>query len=404
MSRKYDGAHNSAELSANSEPLSERTLDSTRAALRFFRYLLLCILVLILAVIVIVNRENINMDSMRRLFAKIDIGVSKTVEQDGTQISLSYEEDVRVASFKDGLAHLTPSELTVLDNQGTVFMSAPTGFGCPELLTGERYIVCYDRGGSKLLVTNSFAVVFEQEMPENILYVTLSDENYLAVITKGGGYKNSLYVYNASFEQVFVWHSNERYLLNAAVSPDKKTVALICYNIKDGGDTPELVGIHLDEEKIAWQTVLADLPLDICYKSAGNIALLYGDKLEYYSNKGKAGRSYPFEKNYLQAYSFTSEHTVLLLSGSKLGESTLYSINERGRESAVFEIGEHIVDIDVRGNRVALLSEENKKVYSLSSKRIVYEQPIHSGVQSICFAGKNCLLDIYNTYCIYNEI
>lgn len=404
MSRKYEGTHNSVEPSAQSEQISEQSIHSARAALRFFRYLLLCVLVLVLAITVILNRDNINMDSLRRLFAKIDIGVSATGEQDGTQISLPFEEDVRVASFKDGLAHLTPSELTVLDNQGTVFMSAPTGFGCPELLTGDRYIVCYDRGGTKLLVTNSFAVVFEQTMPENIAYVTMSDQNYLAVITTGGGYKNSLYVYNASFEQVFVWHSNERYLLSADVSPDKKTVALTCYNVKDGGNTPELVGIHLDEEQIAWNTELGSLPLALRYKSAGNIALLYSDRLEFYSGKGKAGRSYVFEKNYLQAFSFTGDHTVLLLSGSKRGDSTLYSINDRGKESALFEVGAHIIDMDVRSGKVALLSEEGKQVYSLASKRVTYREQTQAGVQSICFAGKNCLLDIFSTYCVYNKI
>ena len=404
MSRKYNASHDYIEEEAHSEQLSEKALNSTRAVLRFFRYLLLCVLVLALALIAVVNRDNINMDNLRRLFAKIDIGVSASSEQSGTQINLSYEEDVRVSSFKDGLAHLTPSELTVLDNQGTVFLTAKTGFGSPELLTGNRYIVCYDRGGTKLLVTNSFAVVFEKTMSENIFSVSLSDENYLAVITTGNGYKNSLYVYNDAFEEVFVWHSNERYLLSAAVSPDNKTVALVCYNVKDGGKTSELVGIHLDEEQIAWQTELSGLPLDMTYKSAGNIALLFSDRLEFFSAKGESGKSYAFPKNYLQAFSFDSDHTVLLLSGSKRGESTLYSINERGKESAVYEVGAPVLKIDVRENRVVLLDEESVRVYSLASKRIISQREAEAGVQSVSFAGKNCLLDIYGTYCVYIEI
>lgn len=404
MKNKYDACHDYIEEEAQCQQLSAKTLDSTRALLRFFRYLLLCILVLWLALTVILNRDNINMDNLRRLFAKIDIGVSTSKEQDGTQIELTYEEDVRVASFKDGLAHLTPSELTVLDNQGTVFLKAQTGFGCPDLLTSNRYIVCYDRGGNKILVTNSFAVVFEKKMPEKISYVTMSDQNYLAVITSGNGYKNSLYVYDASFEEVFVWHSNERYLLSAAVSPDKKTVALTCYNVKGGKNTPEVVGIHLDEEQIAWETALTGLPMDLCYKSGDNIALLYSDRLEFLNGKGKSGRTYTFEKNFLQGFVFDSEHTVLLLSGSKRGESTLYSINDRGKESAVYEVGLCVSGLDVRENRVALLDEENICVYSLASKRVIAERKAPAGVQSVSFAGKNCLLDIYGTYCVYNEI
>lgn len=404
MKNKYDASHDYVEEEAQCQQLSAKALDSTRALLRFFRYLLLCILVLWLSLTVILNRDNINMDNLRRLFAKIDIGVSSAKEEDGTQIELTYEEDVRVASFKDGLAHLTPSELTVLDNQGTVFLKAQTGFGSPDLLTSDRYIVCYDRGGNKILVTNSFAVVFEKKMPEKISYVTMSEQNYLAVITTGSGYKNSLYVYDSSFEEVFVWHSNERYLLSAAVSPDKKTVALTCYNVKEGNNTPELVGIHLDEEQIAWETQLTGLPLDVCYKSGDNIALLYSDHLEFLNGKGKSERTYTFEKNFLQGFVFDSEHTVLLLSGSKRGDSTLYSINDRGKESAVYEVGSCVLGLDVRENRVALLDGENVCVYSLASKRVIDERKAPPGVQSVSFAGKNCLLDIYGTYCVYNEI
>lgn len=404
MAKDYEPAHDYTEPEAETKTLDDRFVGRSKTALRFFRYLLLCILVLILAITVIANRDSINMDNLRRMFAKIDIGISSGEDVDGQQIEFPFESDATVTSFKDGLAYLTPSKLTIMDNLGTVFMSTQTGYATPELITTDRYTVAYDRGGTGLLVTNSFAVVFEKTMPEKISYVTVSEENFLSVITTGGGYKNSLYVYNASFEEIYVWHSNDRYLLNAAVSPDRKTVALTCYNIKDGAAFAELVGIRLDEEEIAWSAKLEHLPLDMCYKSNSLIALLFDDHLAFYNQKGEAGKIYSFEKNFLQGFFLDRDHTLLVLSSGKLGASTLYEINNRGKAISEFAPGAQITSMDVKANRVALLTDAETYVYSLISEKVTYSKETNNNVQAVTFGGKNCLLDIYSTYCVYNEI
>ncbi len=385
------------------KPISKRFIGRSRLALRFFRYFMLCLLVLILAIIIIVNRDSINMDNLRRMWAKIDISLSVRGDVDGQRTELEYDEDVSVASFKDGLAHLTPSHLTVMDNIGTVFMSTDTGFVSPQLLTDSRYVVAYDRGGNRLIVTNSFTVVFEKEMKEKIASVFLSENHYLCVITAGGGYKNSLYVYDASFEEIYVWHSNDRYLLSAAVSPDKKTVALTCYNTK-GDNFAELVVIYLDREEIAWSSAIKDVPLSLCYKSSSHIALMYSDSIVFYNGKGEEGKSYTFEQNFLSSFYMDADHTVILLSTGKRGDATLYSINDRGAVLSKYDVGGAVDTMCVKEDRVAMLTAERTLIYSLTGKKVIYEQDSQEGVQTICFGGKNCLLDIYNTHCVYNEI
>ena len=404
MARTYEPGHDYVEPEAQESVLGDGFLGKTKFVLRFSRYLLLCVFVLSIAITIMVNRDSINMDNLRRLFAKIDVGISSDDAVDGKQIEFAFEEDAAVSSFKDGLAYLTPSQLTIMDNLGTVFMSTETGFSNPELLTSPRYTVAYDRGGNDLLVTNSFAVVFEKKLPEKILYATLSEDQYLSVITAGGRYKNSLYVYNASFEEIYVWHSNDRYLLNAAVSPDRKTVALVCYNVVEAETTAELVGVHLNEETISWSVPLAELPLDMCYKSNNLIALLYDDRLDFVDGKGEAEHTYQFEKNFLQAFSLEQDHTLLVLSGGKLGDGTLYEINNRGKSVCEFVPGGRIRSMDVRGNSVALLSDGKEQIFSVSTKRVTYEKAADSNIRAIAFGGKKCLLDIYSTYCVYNEI
>ncbi|MBR5783274.1 MAG: hypothetical protein IKY33_03505 [Clostridia bacterium] len=398
MKSDYEARHDLPDEPAESGTLDEEFVGKSRSTLRFSRYLLLCILVLVLAITLMTNSDSINLDNFRRMWHKLDFGPESAVS------SPAFAADSMAVSYKDGVAILTPSVLRILDNAGREFMNVTTGFTSPALLTDNRYTVAYDRSGTKLIVTNSFSVVAEKNMPETISYVTVSEDHYLSVITSGNGYKNSLYVYNDDFEEIFVWHSNDRYLLNACVSPDEKTVSAVCYNIKDGADTPEFVGIHLDEEQISWSVTLEGLPLDMCYKSASNIALLHSDHVDFYSGNGKLSNTYVFEKNFLQAYVLDADRTLLVLSGSKRGESTLYSVSDRGKASVIAELTDTVQRIDENGGRAALLGEKSIQIVSLMSNRVLYERAGDSAIQDICFAGKNTLLDIYSTYCVYNEL
>lgn len=397
--KDYKAQHEIPDEPAESSALNEQFVEKSGGALRFTRYVLLCILVLILALVLMTHRDSINLDNLQRMWAKLDFS-----QNESETAGISYDNDGMAATFKDGVAILSPSVLEILNNTGEQFMTVKTGFGNPALLTNDRYVVAYDRGGTHLLVTNSFSVVFDKTMNENITLVTVSEDNYLTVITSGGGYKNNLYVYNDSFEEVYAWHSNERYLLSGEVSPDEKSVAVICYNISGGTTAAEMVGIRLDKEEISWTAALEDLPLDMCYKSASSVALLYDDRLEFFASNGEKQNTYAFEKNFLQAYHMDADRTVICLSGSKRGESTVYSISNRGKVSSRFEMESAVHDMAVCDGRLALLDEANLTVYSLLSERQIYQQSAESSVNSICFAGKNTLLNIYNTYCVYNVI
>lgn len=388
------------------EEVGEKFVNRSKFTLRFTRYLLVCLLVLLLVITLLANRDSINMDNLRRLMAKIDIGISHQDDVDGTSIEFEYDEDSVVSAFKDGLAYLSPSELTIMDNLGTEFMSAKTGFTSPRLVSGKRYCVAYDEGGNHLIVTNSFAVVFDTKLSEPIVSVAMNDSGYLAVITSGATYKNTLHVYDNSFKEIFSWQSTDRYLLRSAWSPDSKMLALICYNIKDSANLPELVCIKLGVDEIYWSATLENgLPLDLSFKSNSTIALIQNDRLLFYNVKGKQTGSYEYESNFLQQASLVpDDYTVLVLSGSKQGNSTVYIVNNRGKKVSEYALDESVTQMDVKGERIGLLTAQNTYLYSVTSKKVIWQKANDGNVLKVCFGGRNCILDIYNTCAVYNEI
>ena len=134
--------------------------EKVKSGLRFARFLLLLIMVLAALVLLFANKDKINSDNFKRLFAKIDIGMSSAEQSDNSIIGFDYDANSVIGVYKDGIARVTSDSLSIIDNIGTQFQNVLTGFNSPALITTDKYVLTYDRGGNKLIVTNSFAVLY----------------------------------------------------------------------------------------------------------------------------------------------------------------------------------------------------------------------------------------------------
>ena len=388
------------------QPMDEQFLRRSKFALRFSRYLLLMALAIVLIGLVIANRDNINMDNFRRLMAKIDLGISDGSSRTGESIEFDYDEDGKIAPFKDGLVYLTPSKLTIMDNRGTRFFSVNTGFTAPEVLTTDRFVVTYDRGGNRILVTNSFAVVFEKTTDHPILSVSMNKKGYLAVITQSDRYKNTLLVFDHNFEEVFTWNSTDRYLLSAEISPDNQSVALSCYNTSGETAQAELVCVRTDQEEIYWSVPLEEgLPLKIAYKSAGDLAVLQANSLSFYNAKGEKKNTFTPENAFIQQFDLSQErYSVLAVSDSRRGACTLCIVDNNGKQTQAVKLTECIDYMSVCDGQIALLGEQKTYVCSADSSKILYEKENAGSVKRVCLSGKNNLFDIYASKAVYTDI
>ena len=157
--------------------------EKLKTGLRFTRvFLLLCAAVFAL-IVLFVNRDKLNGDNLRRLAAKVDIGLSSSQSKDEAVIDYDYSSSSVVGLYKDGVARVTGESLVVMDNAGTQFQSVLTGFSDPALITTPRYVMTYDRGGRRLVITNSFTVVFDRTFDDNIVTATMNDSGWFAVVS-----------------------------------------------------------------------------------------------------------------------------------------------------------------------------------------------------------------------------
>lgn len=385
---------------------NDNQFERPKSALRFARYLLLLIMVTMALLFIFTNKDKINMDNFRRLLAKIDIGISLGSEIDDTQIDFEYRENSVTSVYKDGIARLTGERLSIMDNRGTQFLNVLSGFEQPQLIANNKYVLAYDSGGTELIVTNSFAVLFEKTFSDKIINASMNDSGYFAVVTQSDGYKSSVYVFNSKFEEIFKWDSLSRYIVDVEVAHNNDAIAVSTLYSEGETIMPQINYFEFSDENITWSVDFDETvsPAISC-KSDGTICAIFEWGVCFIDNKGREKSRYQFEQNLVQNFDIDDEkYNAFVLSHSVSGNSTLVVLDNNGIMISSTEIDEYIKSVDVMGDKVALLSTNNVMALNILSGKISWQRENSSNGVDVFFSDKNSVLVVSEISAVYNII
>lgn len=380
--------------------------ERPKSALRFARYLLLLIMVTMALLFIFTNKDKINMDNFRRLLAKIDIGISLGSEIDDTQIDFEYRENSVTSVYKDGIARLTGERLSIMDNRGTQFLNVLSGFEQPQLIANNKYVLAYDSGGTELIVTNSFAVLFEKTFSDKIINASMNDSGYFAVVTQSDGYKSSVYVFNSKFEEIFKWDSLSRYIVDVEVAHNNDAIAVSTLYSEGEAIMPQINYFEFSDENISWSVDFDETvsPAISC-KSDGTVCAIFEWGVCFIDNKGREKSRYQFEQNLVQNFDIDDEkYNAFVLSHSVSGNSTLVVLDNNGIMISSTEIDEYIKSVDVMGDKVALLSANNVMALNILSGKISWQRENSSNGVDVFFSDKSSVLVVSEISAVYNII
>jgi hypothetical protein len=385
---------------------NDNQFERPKSALRFARYLLLLIMVTMALLFIFTNKDKINMDNFRRLLAKIDIGISLGSEIDDTQIDFEYRENSVTRVYKDGIARLTGERLSIMDNRGTQFLNVLSGFEQPQLIANNKYVLAYDSGGTELIVTNSFAVLFEKTFSDKIINASMNDSGYFAVVTQSDGYKSSVYVFNSKFEEIFKWDSLSRYIVDVEVAHNNDAIAVSTLYSEGEAIMPQINYFEFSDENITWSVDFDETvsPAISC-KSDGTICAIFEWGVCFIDNKGREKSRYQFEQNLVQNFDIDDEkYNAFVLSHSVSGNSTLVVLDNNGIMISSTEIDEYIKSVDVMGDKVALLSTNNVMALNILSGKISWQRENSSNGVDVFFSDKSSVLVVSEISAVYNII
>ena len=402
MNNEYDVDEN--EMDEPSEQKMSKT-EKVKSGIRFTRFLLLLIMVLAALILLFANKDKINSDNFKRLAAKIDIGISSVKSTDNSVISFDYDSDSVTGVYKDGIARVTSSDLAIIDNIGTQFQSVLTGFNDPALITTDKYVLTYDRGGNRLIVTNSFTVLFEKSFEDNIVHVSMNDNGWFSVVTESEAYKNKLIVYNSSFEEVYKINSMTRYIICSDISNDNKHIAVSSIYIKDENVMPQLNYYKLSSEESLWNVDFPDrAAVYVAAKDDGSVTALFEWGVCILDSKGKEKYRYEFGSKILQTFNIErGRYNTVIISESTSGNSEIYVFDNNGKKVADQKTDYTALSSDMESDRLAVISLENMYIYTASGK-LVMQRENPNDATHILFSDKNSFLSIGSSGVVFNVI
>ncbi len=209
----------------------------------------------------------------------------------------------------------------------------------PAISESADNAVVFDIGGTSLSFFDGSAL----ESKNVIINAALSDSGYLAVCTEEAGYKGSVTVYSAEKSEVYKWYSADNWLLKAEVSPDGKTLAVLCSG-EDGGSVHifALSGTEEIGSFTAGGAVFSDM-----HWLGNEICCVADDMLCFCNAEGKAADEYSFGGQNLGSYAFCGDEIVIeLRTHSFGGAGTLIAVGADAKECGRATPGAEVESFD----------------------------------------------------------
>ena len=198
---------------------------------RFLAFLVTLALVLG-AVALVANYDKLNFDFVKRWFsyrslARSDSGQAESFSFDG-------DSDSIFASVGGDLLVCSPNSLQLYSGSGQLYVNETISMENPAVDTAGDTALIYDVGGEELLIYANREEVLSltQETGQSILSASLNRSGWLAVVSQASGYRGTVTVYNSSYAPLIQFSLSDRFVMDAVVSPDNRSVAVLSSQVR----------------------------------------------------------------------------------------------------------------------------------------------------------------------------
>lgn len=250
----------------------------------------------------------------------------------------------------------------------------------PKLLSsGSSFIVQSIQDG-KCSVFSGFKHLYTIEDKNGIILSDVSDSGSCVIASKEAGYRCKVTVYNKKGEDVFRAYFGDRYLTDAALSPDGKRLALTFLDIS-GDDIKSNVEFYKITEKEPYSK---QVDTEAVFVSVGFLkdgtAIAVGDKKAMgFKSSGDADWQYSYNGAVMQYFSYGDNRLLLCL---KMGDQQLVTLDSDGNNYSCYHDEADIKYMDVNEDAIMAVTPRKVIFYTVRGYKIA-EEDVASDINSI---------------------
>ncbi|MEG1072164.1 MAG: DUF5711 family protein [Oscillospiraceae bacterium] len=369
---------------------------------RFYRFLAFLVTVGLMAgaVGVVANRDKLNFDALRRFFTY------RTTTQDaaGATAPFPYEGGIDAAFSSAGgdLFSASTSGFRLYSPGGKLYVEDTLPLQNPAYSVSGASIVAYDAGGVELRVYRNHETAFSLTSEEGvILSARMNSAGFLTIVTRGAGFKGVVTVYNAKFEKLMAFRISSTYIIDAVVSPDNKSVAVLTAGQTGHAFESSLITYAMDSgaEDGGELTPSATLslgnrvPLDLQWTGAGLRCLTEYGIVTADSNLTQTG-SYDWSERHLKLFSQDGDDfSAMVLGKYRAGsQSELVLTDSKGVKLGGIDLTEQVLSLSAAGRYIAVLTADSLQIYTSDLQLYASLETTQGARQAVMRADGTALL------------
>ena len=317
------------------------------------------------ALALVVYRDRLNLDALRRWLAYRSIATSETGE--AAPFPHAGGEKLSIACLSSGVVTSSASGAHYYSLSGEQYAEAVVSMDNPVLSHSRNSAVVYDVGGSTLCLFTGGNMV--QDLPldsgADLLSARVNDSGWLAVTAQQSGFKGAVTVYDSRQTPVIQISLSSTFVVDAAVSPDCRTVAVVTMGQEGGTFFSRLLLYSVNQEEPQAQVDLGSATvLDLDYEN-GLIWVLGEEALFLVPEDGSAPAVYSYGRSYLKGSCLGGNGFALLLTSHyrAVGATHATVVDASGQAVQTIELSSQLLDYDCAGGYCALLTASRTSIY-----------------------------------------
>ncbi|MBO5670954.1 MAG: hypothetical protein J6S41_05330 [Clostridia bacterium] len=350
---------------------------------RLVTYLTLVAMVVFIAAMFSLNREEITMENLKYFLRYID---TRQAEKSAATDTILYSDTasiVRFGVYRNGLTVVGNDRVQVFDLTGEEILDIRQSNASPQLLTSDAYMLIYNIGGTTFQVYNSLSKTYEESFEYPIGCAAIGDTGTFLVTTRSMEYRSVVYVYNKRFQQIYRWYSPDKYIMDADFrSGDEEFLLAALGTEKNGQCYTEIILCPTDREEKRAQFRLEDeIIFDAEYTDDGGFVLIGGKAVYVYDKHAELISTISFGGYTPVMIGSNGTHTYFTINKNIVGSN--YSI------TVIDQKGDSVYSGDVSGEITAVLLHDDA-VFVLFDRSIM-RISLETGNQIVRDIAANCI-------------
>lgn len=194
------------------------------------KIIIIAITSIIILLFAIVGTLYENNDNVRDLLDKY-LFLKEKHENNLPKILINNNSEINVYSYKNRILILENNELTIYNHNGSKENSLDIQISNPIFESNGDYLCIAEKNGKKIYMLENKNILWQKDLENNILDVTINSHGYLAVSSVGTIHKTIIQTFDNKGSLLFKQFLSSTYVIDMEISPDDKYLAVAEANL-----------------------------------------------------------------------------------------------------------------------------------------------------------------------------